>query len=64
MIPTAFRHSKSARARRPPERVIEARYDAALSIPGLDGDGAGMASRRVGIQFGHQFPDGLSLVFL
>jgi hypothetical protein len=64
MIPTAFRHSKSERVRGPQERVIAARYDAAISIPGLDGDGARKASRRVDNQFGHQFLDGLSLVFL
>ena len=64
MIPTAFRHSKSERVRGPQARVIEAREEAAISIPGLDGDGVGKASRGVGLQFGHQFPDGLSLLLL
>ena len=64
MIPTAFRHSKSERVRGPQERVIAARYDAAISIPGLDGDGAGKACRRGGVQFGHERSDGLPLFFL
>ena len=55
--------SQQIRARPlPQESGIYARYDAAKSIPGLDGDGAGKACWLAGAQFGKYFPDGLLLV--
>jgi hypothetical protein len=64
MIPTAFRHSKFERIRPATARGIEAAYFDTKEVPDLDGDGSGKACGRGGVQFGHQFADGLLLLLV